>query len=226
MSNYLSIGFRLALESYIPTKDRVDPDREIPISPITIDYNINRLYINLLSLVRNTLSANRGMVLSPKQLAGLVNIEYNNILDYFSKHNVPKPILYRLPYGKILRRFGLTNLVREHTKGSKIAEEFKLIADASNLFRSTVSVDYLDYDKVVDIPIIHTHILLDMLVLDTIKTPILLEGHTGKLRTISSLYQRLLKVGKDPVPPLPFTPITYGIFGDRLIKPSPIKLRK
>jgi len=225
MINDLSIAFRLALEGYIKIEPSLFNDEHpLPPKPFNIDYSIP-IYINVLTLARNVISDNKDIT-DLEFIVGAMITEWVLIQDIFKARKLPTPILYKLPYETILKDFKLNDKVKSIKKDTKYAHTVDLIANAT--------LEFIKYGYISPITkadegkhIFHTHILIDILYAETIvSNPVLLEGHSGRLRTKTTMFQRLSKVGKELVPPIPFHPATYAMFGDKVIKPAPIKLRR
>jgi len=225
MINELSIDLRLALEGYMDiTPSLFNKDNPLPPKPFNIDYKIP-LFINVLTLARNVVNANKSID-DINFIVGAMITEWTILKDLFKTRSLPEPILYRLHYDVILKDLKLNDKVRNINKETKYARLVDRTARATLAF---IKYGYITpvSKKGDNRHIFHTHVLADLFYLETIVgTPSLLEGHTGRIRTKTTLFQRLNKVGKEPVPPLPFHPSTYALFGDKLIKPAPIKLRK
>lgn len=218
-----NISLALALETLIPSAEPIDITREVPESPVTLKSTGKPLYINHMTLARQIVSANPN--LSPAEVSGYMEMEFNRLKEYFKSAAELEPVLYKPNYLNFLTKSRLTKRVRPTKTDTKTGKESARIAKAAGIFERTVQ-EVQPIPEGEGVIIIHTHILLDMLIYKDMYTPLLLEGNTGRVRDLSSMYERFARVGKDKVPPLPFTPLIYGAFGDKHITPLPIKLRR
>jgi hypothetical protein len=227
----LSIGTGLAFESlFIPTADRIDPNREIPNKVILKNYqscyiNIATLYRNMISSIDKDTFLNSGY----KEFIQEILQEMSVIHSLFKNEGSGTciPYFYIMSYKSLKSTSNVSKLRVDKTDFQKAVRfKWKKIKEELIKNQSILNLD-TGFKKTLDRSIILTHVPYDLIHHDSFSKLDLLESHTGKLKSKFEWGSKYFKFGDYDFDTLPFNRKLLLVFGDNvLIQPTDIKLRR
>lgn len=217
----ISIGTEVMLESLFPSDgNRYDPDRKIPNILNPNDYE--KHYYNIYTLARNLLGSyksknTREALMSNSDLMDELIDEINVIASLYDDYKC-EPVLFIPIYDKIYKGLNinkdvvitdttlqLINYIIFHLKKKKYDITTEIVSNTYKLKATSHKV------------LITTHLSVDLLNGRILKNLLLLESHTGKLKTKKEWYNKYHKIGKLNLDVFPFTEELYYILGDNYI---------
>lgn len=231
----VGISTGLALEALLdpvmpvyPDPDRIPPKRYDVTKFDDIYFNVVTLLRNLLSSIeeteRNTLQGNSIISLLTKEMETIMHLfqnkckvhfyvcDYSNLLKprtgTFSKMIRPRKAttIFAVRLEKIMNR-AITGILKEHSRILKYTEDIKPKHKTKS--------------------IIMTHYVYDLLSYTRFKDLVLLESHTGKMKSRKDWNSKYFPVPKYNMSILPFNKPFIMIFGDRhMFSPCNIILRR
>lgn len=195
--------------------------------------NKNELWINIATLVRNLLSSldrETQNIASDFELANTILDEMEIITTALKEYkNKITPIFYIVHYDSLKQIYNNASFRVANTDKQKF---YTALLD--NTLRNVKQVDTLDQIKIFDLEIkpmvasnaiMLTHSPIDLTSSIHFNDLVLLESHTGKIKSKQDWYTKYSAADKSPL--LPFNRNIMVFFGDaELFKPQPIKYRR
>lgn len=234
----ISIGTSLSLESLM----NIHPDIKHTKAPIS---SFNELWINVRTLFRNLYSSmprQSAEQLPPKDFARILFDEMKFLIEWGNDKSVSTPVLFYYSRYADLARLYPKAVFREVNTQIQMTQVRKQKDSIDILFKNS-AIDILDEKKQIKQPLsirayknfiraigqpnvaMMTHYAFDLLKLYSFSNLILIESHTGKIKTRAEWYTKYA-ANKD-LPPLPFTVELMHVFGDKeIFKQMPIGMRK
>ena len=229
----LSIPTGLAMETlFAPRAPVYDPERVVPDRVQVSNYS--RLYINVLTLIRNAYeSVDRTVIprLVPSHMADVIRQEIETIQSLCKEEagGIIEPVFFFNNYdelfprsSKIFQRREDKTLLQRQARFIYERAEALLMRDLPYLQRF-----YLDIHGQSTSALILTHIPADLLSYRRFSKLDMLESYTGRFKTQLQWGSKYYPVPEEDMERLPFCRQLLSVFGDKvLVPPLPIKARR
>lgn len=233
----VAIGTSLALETlFAPRLPPYDPDRPIPEKGNIKEYQT--CWINLATLYRNlvgAISKEAYQAASDRDLTEALEHEIDVVTSVFEQEGggVCTPYFYHAQYPQI-QRHHQQNIVELRT--DKTVDQIAYTTSWQRVLTRLLKTGHrTQYQAVTDtvIPprrtqsLIVTHLPLDLVGFAKFDRLVLLESHTGKLKSRGLWYTKYHELGREALHTLPFhRPLLY-LFGDHSqIRPTAPTVRR
>ena len=225
----ISIGTGIALESmFTPTTERYDDKREIPNELKVNSYGAH--IINVYTLARNivqaTLVKDKSAIYESSKLLDVVIEEIYTIAALYEDTKCDLFIFqpdYSKPYLEM-------NVGKKKILSKDYIDYVSMKSTLSDLSNKELPVEIID--KTFKLPdtnekvLITTHYPIDLLNSNRIYNLLLLESHTGKLKSKTEWYSKYHKIGTRSLNVFPFLEQLIYLLGDGgMIKPVGISIR-
>jgi len=212
----LSIATSIAIESII---GHPEPTNEIRTTNTLGNYR--EMWINVKTLFRNVMGAmpsNSPPAAHEDLVIALLN-EISSIRDIIGKHGMTKVFFYVSNYSRLESIYKNVDLRRDNTPKQKEYTALMTRTIQSVIKRTPKENDYFllfNHElkpKQRNDAVILTHIPYDLVSAPSFGSLVLLESHTGKLKTKVLWYTKYYQ--GENLPPIPFTDFLLAVFGDR-----------
>lgn len=224
----LSIGTSLAIESLLG----IHPEIQVSKPPI---HSYQEIWINLRTLMRNMVSAYP----SDSRLNLQTDDLFSDLVDeinFLSLELSQLKVVFYVSELNLEKKYQHARIRYPHTDIQKLVDKLMMVPiQAFNKAYKETNKDNLPYEYYLfsDKPdktkrlkaVMLTHIALDLCSHGNFKELVLLESHTGKLKTKAEWYTKY--AGSKDLSRIPFTEKFLQVFGDKeLFKPLDNKLRE
>ena len=197
-----------------------------------------QFYINASTLWRNFVSCLDGKADS-KILLLKNNVRVKSLIDVFVEDTrilldnlqelVDEIVIYKIDYIEFAKKHKSSFKTIAEFKGVTYYTLYREIMATTALEKAFPSIFKRYRTKITDLKqgFIMTHIGLDLLPFTKSSKVKLIESFTGEIKEKNKWYTKLKNVGKSSLQFIPFSEVTYFIFGDDLfVKPKPLTFRK
>ncbi len=229
----VSIGTSFSLQGLYNTHPDKTPEKILPASKGEV------LYINLRTMLRNVFNATESdkvIHVKAKDYVNALKDEIQDISSFMENQEHPLKLFFYLPtYASLHKEFGNTADLREPStdlQKAKLEVEksvFALIEKEINLLE-----EERRYINIIDMEIkaperqrafILSHLPIDLLYAKGFSNVLLLESHTGKVKSENEWYTKFSAEARERIP---FNKATLTFFGDSggMFKPQHHKARK